>query len=112
MRLAIPLEGDRLCAHFGHCTRFALLDVDAEGKRVVGVQMVTPPPHALGVLPEWLKQQGADVVIAGGMGGRAQALFTAAGIEVVTGAPADTAENLAIAYVSNALVRGDNICDH
>jgi predicted Fe-Mo cluster-binding NifX family protein len=112
MRVAIPIEGQRLCAHFGHCTLFALLDVDEETQRVVASQTVTPPPHAPGVLPEWLKQQRVDVVIAGGMGSRAQALFTSAGVQVVTGAPEETAEALALAYVSGNLATGANACDH
>ena len=112
MRIAIPIHDGRLCAHFGHCSAFALLDIDPEAKKIIGSARVEPPPHAPGVLPRWLKDQGADIVIAGGMGGRAQALFAEAGIEVVTGVPEHTPEELALAFATGTLEHGDNICDH
>ncbi len=112
MRLAIPVQDGRLCAHFGHCRVFALLDIDPATKQIVASSNVEPPPHAPGVLPRWLKDQGAEVIIAGGMGQRAQALFVEAGIEVLTGAPDHTPEELALAYTSGTLAQGDNICDH
>jgi predicted Fe-Mo cluster-binding NifX family protein len=55
---------------------------------------------------------GANVVIAGGMGMRAQQLFTQAGISVVTGAPVDAPETLVDQYTSGRLVTGQNLCDH
>lgn len=112
MRIAIPLAEGRLCMHFGHCQQFALVDVDDGQKAVLDTRLVTPPPHAPGLLPKWLGEQGADVVIAGGMGSRAQALFQQDGITVVAGAPGDTPEQLAQAYLNGTLETGDNVCDH
>ncbi len=72
----------------------------------------TPPPHEPGVLPKWLHEKGANVIIAGGMGARAQQFFTEMGIKVVIGAQSDSPEDLARKYMSNTLVTGANICDH
>jgi predicted Fe-Mo cluster-binding NifX family protein len=55
---------------------------------------------------------GTDIIIAGGMGSRAQGLFNENGIKVVTGAPIDTPESLVKQYLSNSLVTGENVCDH
>jgi predicted Fe-Mo cluster-binding NifX family protein len=55
---------------------------------------------------------GANVIIAGGMGSRAQGLFNENGIKVVTGAPADTPESLVHRYLTEKLVTGANVCDH
>ncbi|MFH1848505.1 MAG: NifB/NifX family molybdenum-iron cluster-binding protein, partial [Candidatus Omnitrophota bacterium] len=44
---------------------------------------LTPPAHAPGVLPKWLGEQGANVIIASGMGTRAQNLFKENGIDVI-----------------------------
>jgi predicted Fe-Mo cluster-binding NifX family protein len=74
--------------------------------------MHTPPPHEPGVLPRWLHEMGADVILAGGMGARAQDLFNQNGIKVVTGAPADSPESLVHRFLSNSLVTGENVCDH
>ena len=32
MRFAVPTNDKKLCAHFGHCEAFALIDADGEGK--------------------------------------------------------------------------------
>ena len=112
MRIAIPVEDGRLCMHFGHCRQFALIDVDPSERRVTHARIVTPPPHAPGVLHEWLKGEGVDVAIAGGMGARAQALFADAGIQVITGAPPEAPDALALAYAAGTLERGENVCDH
>jgi ATP-binding protein involved in chromosome partitioning len=112
MKIAIPMAGGRLCMHFGHCEQFALVDVDETAGKPTNTTLVTPPPHEPGLLPRWLHEQGATVIIAGGMGQRAHQLFAQSGVKVVVGAPADTAENLVTAYLSGTLVSGQNACDH
>lgn len=112
MKIAIPIAGGQLCMHFGHCEQFAVVEVDAMSGEPGDTILLTPPPHEPGVLPRWLHEQGATVVIAGGMGQRAQQLFSQAGVKVVVGAPVDTAENLVAAYLSGTLVSGQNACDH
>ena len=107
---AIPVSDGKLCAHFGHCGQFALIATeDGEIKRK---PMHTPPPHEPGVLPKWLHEQGANIVLAGGMGAQAQELFNQSGIKVITGAPMDSLESLVNQYLSDSLMTGDNVCDH
>ncbi len=110
MRIAIPVADGQLCLHFGHCQQFVL--VDADGDRITGVDHMDPPPHEPGVLPRWLHEQGADVIIAGGMGRRAQALFAEHGIDVIVGAQPAPAEKIAAAYLAGELDTGENVCDH
>ena len=86
--------------------------MDEKTKKVAGKQMLTPPPHEPGVLPRWLHEQGANVIIAGGMGQRAQSLFAENGIKVVVGAPAEAPEELVSQYLAGTLVSGANVCDH
>lgn len=112
VRIAIPVAGEKLCAHFGHCEAFALIDVDAEGKRIMGQERVAAPEHQPGLLPRWLSERGATLIIAGGMGQRAQALFREHGIGVVIGARASAPESIVQAYLAGNLETGDNICDH
>lgn len=112
MKVAIPVAQGRLCSHFGHCEQFALVTVDPGSKRPAGITMLTPPPHEPGVLPRWLSEQGAQVIIAGGMGQRAQSLFTGHGIQVVVGAQDGTPEELVAQYLAGTLATGPNVCDH
>ena len=112
MKIAIPTVDRKLCMHFGHCEQFALVDVDENKKNIVGINYLTPPPHEPGVLPRWLHEQGANVIIAGGMGQRAQVLFSQNDIEVIVGAPAEKPEDVISAYLADALETGQNACDH
>lgn len=112
MKIAIPLADGKLTAHFGHCAQFAIVDVDRESKTIKEQVVLDPPPHEPGVLPAWLAEQGVNVIIAGGMGQRAQTLFTDKSIEVVVGAPVDTPEALVSDYLAGTLQVGDNVCDH
>jgi len=112
MKIAIPVADGKLCMHFGHCEQFALVEADEASKTVTGTTYLTPPAHEPGVLPRWLHEQGASVIIAGGMGQRAQGLFSQNGITVVVGAAGDSPEELASAYLAGTLATGQNICDH
>jgi len=107
---AVPVSGGKLCSHFGHCDQFAL--VETEAGKIKGTTMQTPPPHEPGVLPRWLHEMGANVIIAGGMGSRAQQLFNENNIKVVTGAPMDSPESLVNQYLADTLTTGANVCDH
>ena len=107
---AVPVAGGKLCAHFGHCDQFAF--IETENGEIKGTSMHTPPPHEPGVLPRWLHEQGVHIILAGGMGARAQGLFIQNGIKVITGVPVDSPESLVKQYLSDSLVTGDNLCDH
>ena len=110
MKIAIPLADGKLTAHFGHCQEFALIEV--EGNEITKKQTLVPPPHEPGVLPAWLHDLGASVIIAGGMGGRAIDLFKQNSINVIIGAPALEPEELVKSYLNNTLSTGANVCDH
>lgn len=112
MKIAIPIAAGRLSAHFGHCEQFAFVTVNPETKAVSDTQMLQPPAHEPGVLPRWLAENGTAVVIAGGMGQRAQQLFEKQGIKVIIGAPANTPAEIVTAYLDGTLETGQNLCDH
>jgi Mrp family chromosome partitioning ATPase/predicted Fe-Mo cluster-binding NifX family protein len=111
MKFAVPTNEGKLCAHFGHCEAFALIDADAQGK-ILNETYVTPPPHEPGLLPPWLAQQGVNCIIAGGMGSRAQELFAEQGVRVVTGAQESDPKKAVENYLKGTLVTGTNTCDH
>jgi ATP-binding protein involved in chromosome partitioning len=112
MRIAIPIADGRLAQHFGHCERFALVDIDQATRATTGATEVPAPEHQPGLLPPWLKERGVNLVIAGSMGARAHSLFQAASIEVLTGAPSESPQTLVRQYLDGKLVTGENGCDH
>ena len=110
LKVAVPLAEGLLCNHFGHCERFALIEVK-EG-RLGEREFHTPPPHEPGLLPRWLGDLGVNLIIAGGMGQRALSLFNQRGIKVITGAPSLAPEVLVESYLAVSLISGPNVCDH
>jgi ATP-binding protein involved in chromosome partitioning len=112
MKIAIPVAEGALCLHFGHCQQFALFEVDPEEKTILGKEMLDPPAHEPGVLPRWLHEQNADLIIAGGMGSRAQNLFIQNGVKVVVGAPSADPDSVVRDYLDGKLQTGSNVCDH
>ncbi len=111
-RIAIPVTNGILSSHFGHCERFVLFDVESDGKSIRQKQEITPPPHEPGTFPRWLHEQGATVIIAGGMGSRAQSLFNQNDIQVVVGASGGEPDTLVRNYLDGCLETGANVCDH
>ncbi|MBF0200813.1 MAG: NifB/NifX family molybdenum-iron cluster-binding protein [Desulfamplus sp.] len=110
MKFAIPMAMGKLTAHFGHCKEFCFVNV--ENNEITGKEVLEPPPHEPGVLPGWLHDNAVNVVIAGGMGHKAQELFARAGIKVITGAPVENPEKLVSDYLNQKLVTGENVCGH
>lgn len=112
MRIAIPLANGKVSMHFGHCEKFAFVDIDNGSRMVLRREEIPAPPHQPGFLPVWMAQHNVDLVIAGGMGRRALELFAEHGIKVVTGAPPLEPDQLIQSYLSNTLETGANPCDH
>ena len=74
-----------------------------------GTAILDSPPHEPGLLPRWLHEQGAEVILAGGMGQRAQQLFAEKGIRVVYGVPSDTPESVVKAFLDGTITSGENL---
>ena len=112
MKCAVPVTGGMMSPHFGHCEQFALFDVDEKKKEITQKELIPSPGHQPGFLPGWLAEQGVTVIIAGGMGSRAQGLFQQNNIEIVLGAIESDPERAVLNYLDGRLATGDNICDH
>ena len=74
--------------------------------------MVASPPHQPGLLPAWLAEKGAEVILAGGIGSRAIQAFTEQGIKVVVGVSLEDPEAIALAFLQDTLRTDNNACDH
>jgi predicted Fe-Mo cluster-binding NifX family protein len=112
MRYAVPVTGDTVSSHFGHCEQFALFDIDEQSKKIRQKELIASPGHQPGLLPEWLAEHGVSLVIAVGIGSRAQALFQQNRIGVITGIMESNPEKAVMSYLNGLLATGPNICDH
>ena len=108
-KIAVATDGEQVAQHFGRCPAYTIAQV--EDSRIVSQEVIANPGHEPGFLPGYLAQQGVEVIIAGGMGPRAEGLFAQNGIEAVVGAygPVDKALQ---AYLAGSMELDANICDH
>ncbi|MBC8507799.1 MAG: NifB/NifX family molybdenum-iron cluster-binding protein [Chloroflexi bacterium] len=108
MRIAISAETNNgldsvVAHHFGRCPFFALVDVD--GKEIKEVEVIPNPfysGHQPGQVPGFIKEQNADVMLSGGMGGRAIQFFQQFNIQTATGA-SGTVQNALESYLGGNL---------
>lgn len=112
MKVAVPIAEGKLCNHFGHCEQFAFMDLDTKNERILNRTDIVPPEHQPGVIPPWVAEQGARLVLAGGMGEMAIQIFSRNGVAVQVGCPSVTPEELVEQLMTGVLVTGDNVCNH
>jgi len=92
MRIAVSADNKNglesvVSPHFGRCPHFVLVELDDHEVR--DVREVDNPyysRHQPGQVPAFINSLGANVMLTGGMGGRAIMFFQQFGIEGVTGA--------------------------
>ena len=110
-RIAVAAEDDgglqaNVSAHFGRCPYYTMVEV--EGKEITLSYRVENPfqnSHGSeGEVPNFIRSQGADVIIAGGMGQRAIGFFNEFGIETVTDATGKV-KDVVEAYLQGNLAR-------
>jgi len=107
---AVPTANEKLCAHFGHCEKFAI--VETENQNIINIKYQSPPVHEPGAYPKFLADMGVSTIIAGGMGMKAQQLFTQNNIEVFIGIDTEDPKLLVEKYLKDQLKSGKNLCDH
>ena len=92
MKIAVTAESSQgldsqVAQHFGHAPYFILVDI--ENGAVTATRDIANPfaeAHQPGQIPDFIKEQQVEVMLSGGMGGRAIEFFTQAGIRTATGA--------------------------
>lgn len=112
MKIAIPTLEGKLCAHFGHCESFTFVEVDTEKKEILNIVETTPEEGISCQSASWIAAQGANVVLAGGMGGRPYTTLVQNGVDVVTGCPELDINEIVKLYLTNTLETGENTCGH
>lgn len=107
MKIAVAAMGTTVAGHFGHCENFIFFDTQ-DGK-ILSEQSVPNPGHRPGFLPNFLADHGAQVVIAGGMGGGAVDIFNERGVQVIVGAQGDARATVQ-AFLAGELVSTGSVC--
>ncbi len=109
-KIAIPIENGVLCAHFGHCEKFAFIEV--ENNTITKYFEEIPPEHVPGLYPKWVAGFGVSDVIAGGMGQKAIDLFNEQNINAFVGAPIMPPTQIVNEFIEGKLKLDANYCNH
>lgn len=105
MKISVASMNGQVAEHFGHCEAFLIFDTQT-GRN----EIIPNPGHKPGFLPNFLADLGAEVIIAGGMGGGAVEIFNSRGMKVVTGAKGG-AIAAAEAYSRGELETTGSVCE-
>jgi len=85
-KIAVPVRGNMVDEHFGHCEAFAVFQIDEN--HVITKQETVHAPQECGCrsnIAMDLASRGVTVLLAGGLGQGARNVLNHAGIEVYSG---------------------------
>lgn len=109
MKIAISTDRGYVSAHFGRCPAYTIVDI--QDGRIIKREEIPNPGHQPGFLPVYLSQKGVNAIIAGGMGPRAQGLFTEKNIQTIIGVQGKIDEVIE-KFLRQELEAGQDLCDH
>lgn len=110
MKIAIPTAEGKLCSHFGHCESFTFVDVNPDTKEILHIENKIPEEGISCQSASWISEQGANIVLAGGMGARPLGIFNQNGVKVIAGCPELGIEDIVNSYLNSTLETGENSC--
>lgn len=109
MKVAVACDNGMVTGHFGHCREFVIFET--ENKQILSETPIANPGHRPGYLPNFLHEQGVNVIVSGGMGGAAVDIFNSHNIEVIIGTQG-TARNAVEKYLAGELKSTGSVCHH
>ena len=110
MKIVIPTKNEKLCSHFGNCESFTFVEVDQKTNNIISIESKIPEEGISCQSASWISEQGANIVLVGGMGMRPTNIFNQNGVKVVAGCPELPIRELVEKYLTNELSLGENSC--
>lgn len=107
MKIAVASDNKNVTGHFGHCESFEIFHTN--NGELLKEESIANPGHKPGFLPNFLNEQGVNVIISGGMGDAAVDIFNSHNIEVIVGA-SGSAKEAVKAYLKGDLKSTGSIC--
>ncbi len=109
MKVAISTDYGNVSAHFGRCVSYSIFQI--EDGNILKREEIPNPGHQPGFLPKFLSEKGVQCIIAGGMGPRAQSLFSQKDIETIIGVQGSV-DDVIQKFRDQKLEAGTDLCDH
>ncbi|MDD4353794.1 MAG: NifB/NifX family molybdenum-iron cluster-binding protein [Candidatus Nanoarchaeia archaeon] len=107
MKVAISTDNNAVSAHFGRCPSFTIIEI--KENEIVSKEVIDNPGHHPGFLPQFLAEKNVEAIIAGGMGHRAQDLFSDQNIKTILGIEG-TIDTVVNELIKGALKGGESLC--
>jgi len=112
MRIAIPVTGDRFCAHFGRSDAVLLCEVDPRTRAVDRRRILERPNMGCDAFPAWLGELAVDVVVGGGMGPGAREGLANRNIRVSLGHAGDDLDAVIASFLDHPEGLPHSSCTH
>lgn len=109
MIIAVGSDSNKVSKHFGHCKNFNIYEVN--DNKIINEKNLESPGHDSGRIPEFLEEQGTEVVISGGMGQGAIDRLGQKNIKIVM-CDEEYAKEAVQLYIKGELISKDNVCGH
>ena len=109
MKIAVTTQDDKIFQHFGKCPTFTVFTV--ENNKILNKSLLDSSAHGHSAMADFLKADGVDVIICGGIGDGAKQMLAQRGLELVSGVDGNV-EAAVKAYISGALTDMGGGCSH
>lgn len=110
MRIAVTYDDGKVFQHFGHTKQFKVYETD--GGKILSSNIIDTSGSGHGALAGFLKKEGIDVLICGGIGAGAIQALEESGIQMIGGAAGD-ADAQAEAFLAGDLTNDPSAkCSH
>jgi len=110
MKIAVTYQNGFIFQHFGHCETFKFYEI--EENKIVSTHVISAIGSGHGALAGFLKMNGADALICGGIGGGARTALAAAGIELFPGTTGNADAAVQALLNGSLIFNPDTICSH
>lgn len=110
MKIAVTYEDGQVFQHFGHSEAFKVYET--EGKKILSSQVVGTGGSGHGALAVFLKNQGVEALICGGIGGGARTALAEVQIELYPGVTGDADQAVEALLNGTLNFDPDTMCNH
>lgn len=110
MKIAVTYQDGMVFQHFGHTEQFKIYTV--ENGSIVSADVVDTNGQGHGALAGFLKENGIDTLICGGIGGGARNALAEAGIELFPGAAGNADEQVESFLAGKLSYNPNTRCSH
>ncbi|MEG0396600.1 MAG: NifB/NifX family molybdenum-iron cluster-binding protein [Oscillospiraceae bacterium] len=110
MKIAVTYEDGQVFGHFGHCENFKIYDI--ENSTVKSSQVVSAIGSGHGALATFLKNNGVDTLICGGIDAGARTALAEIGIKLYPGVVGSADNSVKALLEGNLSFNPNTVCNH